>query len=127
MAQLPRLTITSWHLSLIKLEGHISPALLELGAFVSWVRTPDEFSLCIETSYVPANVSSRSDGWGCIMVEGPLDFGLTGILAKISHVLAQENISIFAISTFDTDYILVKQTALAQAKSALVSAGYMIN
>ena len=60
----------------------------------------------------------------CIKVVGPLDFNLTGILAGISDILAKENISIFAISTFDTDYILVRKHDLSSAITKLRQAGY---
>jgi hypothetical protein len=63
-------------------------------------------------------------GWSCIQILGPLDFSLTGILADISSVLAKAEISIFAISTFDTDYILVKSEKLQAAKKALQQAEY---
>ena len=63
-------------------------------------------------------------GWSCLKIAGPLDFSLTGILADISTVLAEAEISIFAISTFDTDYILVKSEKLPYAKAALLASGY---
>ena len=59
----------------------------------------------------------NSIGWKCIKVKGPLDFNLTGILTGISDILAQGNISIFAISTFDTDYILVRTHDFLQSQS----------
>lgn len=61
-----------------------------------------------------------------LKVEGPLDFGLTGILSSIAGPLAEAKISIFAVSTFDTDYILVKQDMLSKAKIALRKAGFEI-
>ena len=72
--------------------------------------------------------SEKSDtDWSCIKVEDPLDFSLTGILAKISTVLAKAKISIFVISTFDTDYILVKSEKLPFAERALLKSGYTFN
>lgn len=69
--------------------------------------------------------SERSEpGWACIKVVGPLDFAWTGILAGLTGVLSQAGISVFAISTFDTDYILVKSNALSQAVDALAGHGY---
>ena len=69
--------------------------------------------------------SERSETeWSCIKFIGPLDFSLTGIIAEISAVLAKAEISIFAISTFDTDYILVKSVELEAAKKVLQQAGY---
>jgi len=69
-----------------------------------------------------SNISET--GWSCIKVLGPLDFSLTGILADISAVLAKASVSIFAISTFDTDYVLVKSEKLPVARNALQKAGY---
>jgi hypothetical protein len=71
--------------------------------------------------------SNRSEpGWACFKVEGPLEFNLTGILAGIASVLADAKIPIFALSTFDTDYILVKRKQVGAAKEALLSAGYAL-
>jgi hypothetical protein len=103
-------------------ESEISADALT-GNFLSVTRTEDELSIVCD-----AELSFNSDiseaGWACIKVLGPLDFGLTGILAKIVSVLAQAEISIFAISTYDTDYILVKKEKLAMAKEVLMQAEY---
>ena len=86
-------------------------------------KTENELSLvCSEVIEVQSLQSSK--GWKCIKVKGPLDFNLTGILAGISDILAQANISIFAISTFDTDYILVRSQDLSSARTQLKKAGY---
>ena len=86
-------------------------------------KTENELSLvCSEVTEVESLKSSK--GWKCIKVKGPLDFNLTGILAGISDILAQANISIFVISTFDTDYILVRTQDLSSARTALRLAGY---
>jgi hypothetical protein len=90
---------------------------------VSW--TPDETSIVCEESAVPEEVKSER-GWRCFMVEGPLDFGLTGILLMIAAPLAKARISIFAISTFDTDYVLVKDACFLEAKKVLVASGHSI-
>ena len=84
-------------------EGDI-PALN--GSFLSITRTEDELSIVCDAD-IPLKSEKSESGWTCIKVLGPLDFGLTGILAKIASVLAEVEISIFAISTYDTDYILV--------------------
>ena len=95
------------------------------GAFrsVSWAQ--GELSIVCEESQVPKDVKSER-GWRGLMVEGPLDFKLTGILLKIAQPLAQAGISIFAISTFDTDYVLVKDESLSEAKKALAACGHRI-
>ena len=91
--------------------------------FYSVSKTENELSLvCSETIEVQSLQSSK--GWKCIKVKGPLDFNLTGILAGISDILTQGNISIFAISTFDTDYILVRSQDLSSATTTLRQAGY---
>ena len=91
--------------------------------YYSVSKTENELSLvCSEEIEVQSLESSK--GWKCLKVKGPLDFNLTGILAGISDILAQANISIFAISTFDTDYILVRSHDLSSARTKLRKAGY---
>jgi len=91
--------------------------------FYSLSKTTEELSLvCPEHLAVKSDKSSPD--WKCLKVAGPLDFKLTGILAGITEVLAKENISVFAISTFDTDYILIKKQDLTPAISALERTGY---
>jgi len=87
-------------------------------SFYSISKTEDELSVVCESSVKLMSDSCEND-WSCIKVLGPLDFALTGILADISALLAQAEISIFAISTFDTDYILVKTNQLEKSKQAL--------
>ena len=91
--------------------------------FYSVSRTADEVSIVVPET-VKLESTRQEPGWACLKVMDPLDFGLTGILAGISKVLAEEGISIFAISTFDTDYILIKKSVKDQAKRALTAAGY---
>jgi len=91
--------------------------------FYSISKTEDELSI-VCTSNTRLNSEKSETGWSCIKIVGILDFSLTGILAKISAVLAKAEISIFAISTFDTDYILVKTDKLPSAREALLAYGY---
>jgi uncharacterized protein len=88
-------------------------------------KTYDEVSIVI-----PQSIAIESDevekNWRALEVIGPLDFSLTGILSNISTVLANEKISIFAISTFDTDYILVKENNVSHAKEALITNHYSV-
>ena len=72
-------------------------------------KSDEELSLVCLTSDAPANATDRSDGWRAFRIEGVLDFSLIGILARLSGLLAEHRIGLFAISTFNTDYILVKQ------------------
>ena len=92
------------------------------GTFCSITRTPYELS--IVTDFAAASAAERREGpWTAFMVHGPLDFALTGILSKISGALANAGVSIFAISTFDTDYILVPSADAEKARSALTASG----
>jgi hypothetical protein len=93
--------------------------------FCSITRTPEELSVVCDQSAVPLGTSAERD-WVALKVRGPLDFGLTGILSSIAHPLAQARISIFAVSTFDTDYVLVKGRNLAQTIALLTGAGHQI-
>ena len=92
--------------------------------FVFFSRTDEELSLVCETSCVPANTLAREDGWRGFRVSGVLDFSLIGILAQISGILAAQSISIFAVSTYNTDYIFTKADVFDRAIAALSSAGY---
>lgn len=87
-------------------------------------KTDDEISFVCITEAVPGNAISREDGWKALRIQGVLDFSLIGILAKISSVLAQNGIGIFVISTYNTDYILIKKENLDNAVKALSAAGY---
>jgi hypothetical protein len=94
--------------------------------FISVTRTRDELSVACTTRRVPGDVKHRSDGWRCTRVEGPLDFALTGVLASIAAPLAEAKISVFAIATFDTDYVLVRAADLDRAIEALERAGHRV-
>lgn len=89
-------------------------------------RTDEEISLVCESDRTPENTISREDGWRAFRIVGVLDFSLIGILSKISTILAENHIGIFAVSTFNTDYILVKDDDFEKALSALSAAGYGI-
>lgn len=99
------------------------PAWALKSRFFSITKTFDELSVVCEQTVVPANVKAETD-WKGFRVVGTLDFSLTGILAAIANPLAQEKISIFAISTFDTDYVLIKGSTWEPAKNVLRAAGF---
>ena len=107
-----------------KLSPHASiPEEILKSNYYSVSKTENELSLvCSEVIEVQSLQSSK--GWKCIKVAGLLDFNLTGILAGISDILAKGNISIFAISIFDTDYLLVRTQDLSSARTKLRQAGY---
>ena len=96
------------------------------GEFVFTARTDTEFSLVCPTSSVPEYTIIREDGWRGMRIAGTLELSLIGILAKLSAVLAGAGVGIFAVSTFDTDYIFIKEENLTRAKDALQNAGYGI-
>ena len=89
-------------------------------------KTDEEKSLVCLTCDVPDNVTDRDDCWRAFRIQGVLDFSLIGILSKISSVLAENEIGIFAISTFNTDYILTKKENYDKAIDVLNRAGYQI-
>jgi hypothetical protein len=94
--------------------------------FVFFSKTDEEFSLVCETASVPASTIAREDGWRGFRVCGVLDFSLVGILAKISGLLAEQGISIFVVSTYNTDYLFTKSEAFDRALETLAHAGYAI-
>ena len=88
--------------------------------------TDNELSLVCPTADVPSSTVERNDGWRAFRISGTLDFSLIGILSRISKILADGGIGIFAISTYDTDYILVKEGNLNKAVSLLQNNGYTV-
>lgn len=89
-------------------------------------KTDEELSLVCETSEVPSVTVEREDGWKGFRIEGVLDFSLIGVLSKISGILAENKIGIFALSTYNTDYILVKEENFDRALTVLSVAGYEV-
>ena len=89
-------------------------------------KTDEEISLVCETTVVPAETVAREDGWKAMRIEGILDFSLMGILSRITTILADNKIGIFAVSTYNTDYILVKDENFEKALSCLEASGYEI-
>ena len=95
------------------------------GPFVSLTRTDAELSIVCPQERVPAEVRSEPD-WRCLRVKGPLGFGMTGILASLAEPLAGSGVSIFVVSTYDTDYLLVQARDLERALRALERAGHVV-
>lgn len=93
--------------------------------FFSITKTEEELSIVCDAALSLAS-KKQEPGWSALKVQGPLDFALTGILAKLAGTLAESEISLFAVSTYDTDYILVRTDTLVAAKRALEQAGYLI-
>ena len=89
-------------------------------------KTDEEISLVCDTNNLPRNILSRDDNWKAFRIEGVLDFSLIGILSKISSLLAENNIGIFVISTYNTDYILIKKENFSKAINLLQDNDYQI-
>lgn len=122
----------SFHLTL--LPGRLAICRLPAGAsvpewapaagpLVSITRTADELSVVCDEAGVPAEVAAER-GWRALRVAGPLDFALTGVLAALAVPLAEAGVSIFALSTYDTDYVLVREADVERAVAALAHAGH---
>ena len=89
-------------------------------------RTDEELSLVCKTKDVPTHTLERNDGWRGFRIQGVLDFSLIGILSKLSSILAENGIGIFAVSTYNTDYILVKEEDFGRALGVLKLEGYSV-
>jgi uncharacterized protein len=94
--------------------------------FVSVTRTDAELSVVCPEGAVPAAVRAER-GWRCLRVVGPLGFGVTGILASLAGPLASSGVSIFVVSTYDTDYLMVQERDLERAADALARAGHAVS
>ena len=90
-------------------------------------KTDEEISLVCKTADAPQDTVAREDGWKGFKIQGVLDFSLIGILSKISTVLAENKIAIFAVSTYNTDYILVKEKDFEPALKLLSQNGYTVS
>lgn len=103
------------------------PAWVLEGGFFCVVRNPDELSIvCTEAACADRlpDGARVERGWTALKLEGPFPFSMTGVLASFIQPIAEANIPIFAISTFDTDYVLIKREQLSQALTALGTAGH---
>ncbi len=120
------LTLAPERLAVCRLAPDAPIPPLPLGSsLVALTLTPDELSLVIPEEAAPVGAATEA-GWRALRVAGPLDFSLTGVLVSLAEPLAQAGVSIFAISTYDTDYLLVRESALAAALAALRAAGHTI-
>lgn len=101
------------------------PAWALVGSFFSITKTAEELSIVCPAAAVPVGTKGER-GWRCLKVAGPLHFDQIGILSALAQPLAQAGVSIFAVSTYDTDYLLVKGRDLARAVEALQLAGHEV-
>ncbi len=120
-----KLKILSPRFSICKVEDYSEVSFSSDYFFVA--KTDEENSLVCPTADVPGNCLTKTDGWRAFRLEGILDFSLVGILARISTVLAENGIAIFAVSTFNTDYIFLREEDLERALILLTEANYIIN
>ncbi len=96
------------------------------GNVVAITRTPNELSIVCPQAQVPAAIQCEPD-WRCLRVADQLDFAMVGVIASLTRTLASANISVFVISTFETDYLLVKEADLHAAVESLTSDGHSIH
>ena len=118
-----KLTVLSDEYAVWRLGPDAPAPSFDDSAFWSVTRTTEELSIVSEVRLVPPGVSSEP-GWRCIAVKGPLAFELTGVLASLTAPLEQVGVSVFAVSTFNTDYLLVKADQLDLARTTLEAAGH---
>ena len=102
------------------------PDWIDNATFHSITRTEEELTLVCRHVHVPAGIKCES-GWKCFRVQGVLDFSEIGIMFSITQPLAKSGVSVFVISTFDTDYFLVKRKDLPKAIDALTAAGHQVD
>lgn len=120
------LTIEAWELAVSRLPPDAPvPDWALRGVFHAITRTPLELSIVCPAADVPGDVRSEK-GWRCFSLAGPISFEETGVLVSIAAPLAAAGIGIFAVSTFDTDYVLVPGLRLEDAVRALAAAGHRI-
>jgi len=94
--------------------------------FVFLSKTSDEISLVCEINATPSDVISSEPGWKALKITDSLDFNLVGVIARISGILAKAGISIFVVSTYNTDYVLIKNENFERGTQALSNSGYII-
>lgn len=122
-----QLIVVPERLAVVRLEPHAAvPSWARAGAFVSVTRTEDELSIVCPASAVPAEVPCEGP-FARIQVRGPLAFSETGVLVSLALPLSEAGISLFALSTYDTDHILVAEEDCDRALEALEAAGHRIS
>lgn len=124
------ISLLPYRLAILRLESDADiPGWTFQSRFFSITRTPDETSIILPQEEIPAQESAGipiERDWRIFMVHGPLPFSMIGVLEALAVPLAQAHVSIFSLSTYDTDYILVKDADLEKARLALLGAGHTI-
>ncbi|GGH79322.1 hypothetical protein JOD43_001813 [Pullulanibacillus pueri] len=122
-----KLTVLPEDLAVIKLSPKLNPPswIFKDRQFISVTYTDEELSIVCFEKIVPKDLDGDVEkGWSALKVEGPLDFSLTGILASLANPLADANVGIFAVSTYNTDYLLLKSEQLEKAINTLQACGH---
>ena len=114
----------NYYFSICKVKDYTKTNFKSEYCFIG--RTDEENSLVCITEDIPSNTIERDDNWRAFRIVGTLDFSLIGVLSKISSLLAENSIGIFAISTYNTDYIFTKKDNFEKALNVLKNAGYEI-
>jgi uncharacterized protein len=126
-ARVPDLRVLGERLSICRLHaGEEVPAWATGASFFSVTRTRDELSVVCLEEVVPEGIS-RESGWRALKLEGPFDLSMVGILASVASPLAEAGASIFTVSTFDTDYVLVREEQLDLAIDTLRASGHRVS
>jgi hypothetical protein len=121
-----QLLVLPEHFAICRLEHDATiPAWATSGSFYSITRARNELSIVCPEEWVP-NGAHCEPGWRCLRVAGTLDLSAVGILAALASPLAQAGVGVFAISTFNTDYLLVKSKDLAKALEVLCQEGHAV-
>jgi hypothetical protein len=121
-----KLVVLEDEIAVARLDPHApTPAWAAEGSVSSVTRTAEELSVVCAAAGVPTEVQAER-GWRCLRVAGRLDFSLTGVLASIAGPLAVGKVSLFALSTYDTDYVLVREQDLTVAIECLRAAGHEV-
>ena len=121
-----KLTLFPQRLAVCRLGAHAPLPEWPSGEFLSITRTPAELSIVCDESAVPDGIVAER-GWVALQLEGPIPFDVTGVAASLTAPLAANGISVFLIATYDTDWLLVKESTLERATAALRGAGYEIS
>jgi len=120
----PTFTLLDGHYAIVRLHADDPIPAWARGAFSSITRTGDELSVVCDEGGAPDVVADR--GWRCLKLAGPFPLDQTGVAAAFTRVLADAGIALFVISTYDTDYVLVRDAALEHASAALRASGYAV-
>ena len=121
-----RLVPGEWAIARLPAAAPLPDWALLPGAFVALVRTAEELSIVAPAAFTPVDLPSVETGWSLLQLQGPFAFSETGILASFASPLAEAGIALFAVSTFNTDYLLLKTATLPAALRALAAAGHRL-